>query len=111
MEKRKYTLGERLNMVAGQKMTPNCKYHIKKMHDPRHVQAGSREFDSIIVECEEGFYFLRDSVNRRLKIPAARTIAGDPGQRMGFIISAGRRHIYVPVVASKDNFHAESTPL
>ena len=58
MEKRKYTLGERLNMVAGQKMTPNCKYHIKKMHDPRHVQAGSREFDSIIVECEEGFYFL-----------------------------------------------------
>ena len=58
MEKRKYTLGERLNMVSGQKMVPNCKYHIKKMHDPRHVQAGSREFDSIIVECEEGFYFL-----------------------------------------------------
>ena len=58
MEKRKYTLGERLNMVAGQKMQPNAKYHIKKMHDPRHVQAGSREFDSIIVECEEGFYFL-----------------------------------------------------
>ena len=58
MEKRKYTLGERLNMVAGQKMVPNCKYHIKKMHDPRHVQAGAREFDSIIVECEEGFYFL-----------------------------------------------------
>ena len=58
MEKRKYTLGERLNMIAGQKMQPNAKYHIKKMHDPRHVQAGNREFDSIIVECEEGFYFL-----------------------------------------------------
>lgn len=58
MEKKHYSLGERLTMVAGQKMVPNCKYHVKKMHEPRHVQSGKREFDSIIVECDEGFFFL-----------------------------------------------------